>query len=254
MSHDETASALPHERLSAHAEWFARGRSGEGRLLLADTRLVGSLEGADLRGAELENVDLSGVSLLRARLDGARLKRCSFARGDLRHASLFETRFEDCDLRRAMVAGAVVGRTGFLRCAFGDFGSQTIGKPDVRGPYAVVAPDVSSGGDGSRLGVAADVDARWFTAPNGGANRRFVYDATDGGRFVASLLHMHVQWSKEAGPRFQDRVVSQTFGQFLTEGAPASFRDALPEPVGARIREAVAALAAAWTPDAAPTG
>ncbi len=249
MSHAAPDPALDPERLRAHAEWLARGRTGAGRLVVDGETLTGSLEQADLRGAEFQQASLVGVSLLRARLDGARLRRCGLERTDLRHASLIEARFEDCDLRRAMLAGAIIGRSGFLRCAFGDFGSQTIGKPDVRGPYVVVAPDLSSAGDGSRLGVAADVDARWFTAPSGGAPRRFAFDSSDGARYVASLLHMHVLWAREAGPRFQDRVASQTFGQFLADGAPAPFAAALPRAVELTLREAVTALASAWTPE-----
>lgn len=251
MSEAAEATAIPKESLEAHAAWLARGRTGEGRLQLRDQTLSGSLEGEDLRHAEFEGCDLGGLRLVRARLDGARLRRCRLLRADLRHASLADARLEDCDLRRAMMAGTVLSKTGFLRCAFGDFGAQTIGKPDVRAPYAVLAPDVSHQGDASRLGTAAELDARWFSAPADGHPRRFVFDANDGTRYVATVLHMHVQWAREVGPRFQDRVAQQTFRQFLADGPPKPWSESLPHSVLGKLRETVGALVDAWTPDSA---
>lgn len=240
--------------LAAHADWLARGRTGEGRLVLSGVSVDCSLADTDLRGAEFDASRFVGTSFVRARLDGARVLRSSFERADLRHASLAECRFEDTDLRRAMVAGATLARTGFLRCAFGDFGSQPIGKPDVKSAYAVVAPDVSHAGDGSRIGSPAEVDARWFTAPADGSTRRFAFDAGDGSRFVALVLNMYVTWSREVGPRFQDRVAHQSFGQFLADGAPAPWRESLPDNVGQQLRDTVSALAnAALPPDASGT-
>lgn len=251
MMQASDATAIPKERLEAHAAWLARGRSGEGRLVVRDEALSGSLQGADLRFAELEHCVLSGVELVRARLDGARLRRCTLERADLRHASLAEAGFEDCDLRRAMIAGATLAKTAFLRCAFGDFGSQTIGKPDVKAPYVVLVPDVSHQGDGSRIGTPAEIDARWFSMPGDALTRRFTFDSNDGSRYIALVLHMHVQWAREVGPRFQDRVASQTLRQFLADGAPMPWRDSLPRTVETKLRETVGALVDAWTPDSA---
>lgn len=242
------------ERLASHAAWLARGRAGEGRLELATCAVSGSLANADLSYASIESTRFDDANLSGARLDGARIRNTSFARTDLRLASCLETRFEDSDFRRALVAGAVVGRTGFLRCALGDFAAQPIGKPDVRGPYTVVAPDFSAAGDRTRVGSPAELDARWFAAPADGVTRRFSFDIEDGVRFVAQVMHMHVAWSRESGPRLHDRMVYQTFGQFLSEGAPASFCGALPDATETQLRETIRALVTAWTPDSVSGG
>jgi len=249
MTSASKASALPADVLEAHAAWLARGKTGDGRLVVRDTTLTGSLEGTDLRHAEFERVGCVGVSFANANLDRARFAFVALERADLRRSSLTEARFADCDLRRTALAGARIDKTGFLRCAFGDFGSQPIGKPDVRAAYAIVAPDLSHDADASRIGHAGEVDARWYTAQAGGPTRRFVFTSDGERRFVALVLHMHVQWSREATPRFLDRVVFQGFSSFLADGAPEPFRDALPPNVEAAIRETVAALAAQVSQD-----
>lgn len=239
------------EALTAHAAWVARGREGDGRLVAKGLLITRDLEGVDLRHADLEGCRFVNGSLVGARLDGARLRRCSLERADLRHASLVDARFEDCDFRRSQVAGARIERTGFLRCAFGDFASQPIGKPDVRAAYAVVGPDLSAHGDGSRVGTAADIDVRWYTPPNDGRRRRYVFSDANGDRLAVQVLHLHVRFTRESGPRFRDLAVVMGFRQFLAEGAPSPWADAIPEPDRMALRETVDALASAWVvPDA----
>lgn len=251
MSAASTPLAVPADALAAHADWLARGRSGDGRLVVRDATLEGSLAGADLRSCELERVDARGLSLVGTKLDGAKLSAVKLERADLRHASLDDTRFADCDLRRTMIAGASIARTGFLRCAFGDFGSQPIGKPDVHAAYAVVSPDLSRDGDATRIGHAGDVDARWFVSPSSGPGRRIGFESTDGRRFVVLVLHMHLQWSREATPRFQDQVVFQGFATFLAEGAPEPYRAALGDALATRLRQIVTGLVPVPNPDPA---
>lgn len=251
-----TNSSIAIERalLDAHAGWLGAERQGEGRLVLRGRKLTGSLAGADLRGADLEGVSCEAVDLAGASLDGARLVRCSLERADLRRASLVDARLEACDLRRAQVAGMLVERTGFLRCAFGDFGAQPIGKPEVRGPFAALAPDFSPLGDGSRIGAAPEVDARWYAPARGGdeaGRRKFVFEGPDGVRYGATVLHMHVKFAREAGPRFEDRVTYVTFRQFLEDGGASAFSPAVPPATLAALRTTVAALAPSWTPEGA---
>lgn len=231
----------------AHEAWLARGRTGEGRLVLARVKITAKLDGADLRGADFEMCDFDGASLENAVLDGARFRGCSLERADLRHASALDARFEDCDLRKAAVAGLAIGPTGFLRCQFGDFASQPIGKPDVRAAYLVLAPDLSAKGDGSRIGAAPDVDDRWYT-PSRGGRRRFVSRSADGARLVVTVLDMHVRYAIEAGARFSEKSLYQTFAQLLDAGVPQPWSDALSEVENRQLRGLVESLSHAWTP------
>lgn len=235
------------EERDAHAEWLARGRHGEGRLALTNVVVTASLRGADLRNAAFDNCTFDGISLESAVLDGARLRRCSFEGADLRHASAIDARFEDCDLRKSSVAGLAIGPTGFLRCHFGDFASQPIGKPDVRTAYLVLAPDLSSKGDGSRVGSAPDIDGRWYT-PSRGGRRRFVLRAADGGRLSVVVLDMHVRYTMESGQRFAEQAVHQTFAQLLEAGIPDPWNTALGEVENRQLRGLVESLSPSWTP------
>lgn len=231
----------------AHEAWLARGRTGDGRLVLSRVKITAKLAGADLRGADFEMCDFDGASLENALLDGARLRGCSLERADLRHTSAIDARLEDCDLRKSAIAGLVIGPTGFLRCQFGDFASQPIGKPDVRAAYLVLAPDLSAKGDGSRIGAAPDIDDRWYT-PSRGGRRRFVSRSEEGARLVVTVLDMHVRYAIESGARFAEKSQYQTFAQLLDAGAPKPWSDALTEVESRQLRGLVEALSHAWTP------
>jgi hypothetical protein len=231
----------------AHEAWLARGRTGDGRLSLSHVKITATLDGADLRAADFEMCDFDGISLENAKLDGARFRGCSLERADLRHASGLDARFEDCDLRKAAVAGFVIGPTGFLRCQFGDFASQPIGKPDVRAAYLVLAPDLSATGDGSRVGAAPDIDDRWYT-PSRGGRRRFVSRSPEGARLVVTVLDMHVRYAIEAGARFAEKSLYQTFAQLIDAGVPKPWSDALSDVESRQLRGLVETLSLAWTP------
>jgi hypothetical protein len=237
--------------LDAHTAFIARGRTGEGRLVLSHTKITASLVGVDLSGADFEQCVFEGVSLENAKLDGARFRNCVLERADLRHASAIDARFEDCDLRKTAIAGLAIGPTGFLRCRFGDFASQPIGKPDVRAAYLVLAPDLSAKGDGSRIGSAADVDDRWHTFSREG-RRRFVLRSPDGARLVVTVLDMHVRYAIEAGERFAEKSRYQTFAQLLEAGVIEPWNSALGEVESRQLRGLVATLSHAWTPNATP--
>ncbi len=244
---------LPDEALVAHTAWLARGRVGDGQLKIQGVSFGDDLQGRDFGFVDFEDCDFARADLRRARLDGARFRRCSFGAADLRRASALDARFEECDLRRAAVADLRVGPTGFLRCCFGDFASQPIGRPAVLGPYAVVSPDLSTRGDKSRIGTAADVDLRWFSPPKDGLERRFEASAPGGRRVGVRALHMHVAWHRDTGVRFERDTAEQNFAQFLAEGPPAGFEDALPSESLERLRATVRRLAGIWTvPEAHP--
>ncbi len=240
--------ALPDEALEAHTAWLARGRVGDGQLRIRATKLGPDLRGRDLSHVDFEDCDFARADLRDANLDGARFRGCTFEAADLRRASAVDARFEAVDLRRAAVADLRIGPTGFLRCCFGDFASQPVGRPDVRGPYAVVSPDLSTRGDKSRIGCAADIDLRWFSPPKDGLERRFEATTPGGLRVVVRALHMHVAWHRETGARFAREAVEQTFGQFLGDGPPRGFEDALPTDALERLGATVRRLAGSWTP------
>jgi hypothetical protein len=234
--------------LVAHGEWLARGRQGEGQLHASGVRLELDLRSADLRHADFEGCDFRKVDLRGARLDAARFRDCLFEGADLRQASAIDARFEDCDLRRAAMADLAIGPTGFLRCRFGDFATQPVGRPAVKGPYVVLAPDTSAHGDASRVGTAADIDLRWFSAPKDAVERRFEIADQDGHRTGVRVLHMHLHWYHDTGLRFREQTADQTFAHFLASGPPLAFAGALPHDAVERLHHTVERLSISWTP------
>jgi hypothetical protein len=234
--------------LTAHAAWLDRGLEGEGRLKATSARFAPDLRGLDLRHADFEDCDFRRVDLRDARLDAARFRRCLFEGADLRRASVVDARFEECDLRRAALAGLSIGPTGFLRCRFGDVATQPIGRPEVKGPYVVLAPDTSAHGDASRIGTAAEIDLRWFSPPKDGVERRFEVTGADGLRAGVRVLHMHLHWYHDTGLRFRQQTAEQTFAHFLASGPPPAFALVLPEDARERLTRAVRQLSIAWTP------
>jgi hypothetical protein len=248
MRMDETDDIL-----TAHAAWLARGRVGDGRLKAEGARLSPDLRGADLRHADFEDCDFRRIDLREAHLDGARFRRCLFEGTDLRRATALDARFEECDLRRAALAGLSIGPTGFLRCRFGDVVTQPIGRPEVRGPYVVLAPDTSAHGDASRVGTAAEIDLRWFSPPKDGVERRFEVTDAEGQRAGVRVLHMHLHWYRDTGLRLERQTAEQSFAHFVAAGPPPAFERVLPEEAERRLRRAVAQLSTTWTPpDPAP--
>ena len=237
--------AITDAALSAHARWRAEPSLG-GRLRAHAARIEASLREADLRGAEFVDCRLDGRDLGGARLDGARLIGCTLEGADLRQSRLVETRFERCDLRRAQLAQAVVARTGFLRCHLGDHATGPIGRPLVTGPYVVLAPDLSSRGDGSYIGDAAELDLRWYAPPDDGLVRTFENHGPNG-TYRVQILHMHVRWMHERAPRTPIDEAFQTFGTFLDEGAPEVFDTGLGTTLVDRVRGTVIRLQGRWT-------
>ena len=84
--------------LAAHAEWVARGRTGDGR---AD------LSCADLSGADLRRADLSGADLSGAALHGASLRGADLSEADLSWAGLSCANLSCADLSGADLSGVI---------------------------------------------------------------------------------------------------------------------------------------------------
>ncbi len=237
------------QALDAHADFLARGARGEGRLVLRRAARDVVFRGCDLREARFEGASLEGASFESAYLEGARFAECSLEHADLRRADLTDTSFESCDLRRAFVAGAKVRRTGFLGCAMGDFASQTIGRPEVLGPYVVNAPDLSNRGDGSSIGTPADIDQRWYRKPPDDEKRVYEFGA-DGPRRGARILHLHIVFFEERGLRWDERTVPMTFARFLEEGPPPGFAPSMTDATRDALVETVSRVAERWAPAA----
>lgn len=106
---------------------------------------------ASLTGAIVEDVDLSAALLEDSVLDGAVFRRCRFDESSFRRVDMglelaraFGTRFEECDLRGANVAGWRLKDTTFEGCAM--YGIT--GTPAFEGSVQVRA-DLSPGADGT---------------------------------------------------------------------------------------------------------
>lgn len=91
--------------LEAHLQWVRRGRTGEGRLDVANVKLAGvkigakDLSGARIQGAVLERCDASFSTLA-----GAELEKVSFVQAHLGNCRFDEARVQDCDFLGANLA------------------------------------------------------------------------------------------------------------------------------------------------------
>lgn len=88
---------LTSSALRDHEAWWQRGRTGTGRLVLAD---------ANLRGVRVTS------------LRGARLERCSLAEARMPISLLDAIELIDCDLERAALPGSPLKRSRLERCRF----------------------------------------------------------------------------------------------------------------------------------------
>jgi hypothetical protein len=89
-----------------------------GRLLY--TVHVDTLEGVDLRGAELYRADLAGANLRGARLSGADLREANLAGADLTGAELCNVRLYQTDLTGGRLRGADLRGVQFWRTRLSD--------------------------------------------------------------------------------------------------------------------------------------
>ncbi len=112
----EKLHILDNDALQRHA-LSLMGQDGGQRLVAAPDVVINTdLRGANLRGAALIRVDLSGVDLRRANLSdadlrdadlrGAELRRANLSDADLRDADLRGANLNDAELRGANLRGA----------------------------------------------------------------------------------------------------------------------------------------------------
>lgn len=96
---------------------------------LAGARLGGDLTDADLRGADLTDVNMEGVTLM-----GADLTDANLAGTNLYWCLACEAVFERADLRGACFRGATLEKADFryARLQGADFGSDNISGRDAR--------------------------------------------------------------------------------------------------------------------------
>src|SRR5262249_39586142 len=109
--------------------------------------------------------DFSGAAMRDMELHDAIFVDCIFRDVDFRpeeaarkDRGALRARFERCDFRGAKVDGWRLDHTLFDRCAF----HGVVGEPAVEGPLTFLAADLSPAADGSRLGPARYVGARWL--------------------------------------------------------------------------------------------
>jgi uncharacterized protein YjbI with pentapeptide repeats len=100
--------------LKAHQAWYARGRIGDGRMVLVDENLQGA-HVADLRGVHFTRCDLSGAKLGRRPLDDAELTECTFF-----DATLNYSHWERATLTRCNFVSVFMGCTDFDDASISD--------------------------------------------------------------------------------------------------------------------------------------
>jgi len=127
-----------------------------------------SFADADLDRSVWRGATVTGASFERATfgnswLDGGQFRGCSFKGADLRlltpgiRATTAGAVFEDCDLREARWGGRDLDGATFVRCKL----AGIRGRPSSLASVTIEAPDLSTEGDGSALGTAAEVLERW---------------------------------------------------------------------------------------------
>lgn len=127
-----------------------------------------SFVGADLDRSQWEAAHVTGARFEAARFGNARFDRatftcCALARADFAPttatpaATTRGARFEDCDLRDTYWEGRDLSGAVFVRCKM----EGITGHPSSVEGVVIDRPDLSAGGDGSLVGVAADVLAMW---------------------------------------------------------------------------------------------
>lgn len=140
-----TKVSFGREVLKAHEAWLARGRTGDGRLVLENAgiggmalgnlkidavRLVhvsfdgGTVDFASLRGAELIDCSAERTNFSHSVFDEASLVRCRFGRASLVHADLKDVRIEGGDFR---ACNADRGRWNRVKATGVDFRGMRFG-------------------------------------------------------------------------------------------------------------------------------
>jgi uncharacterized protein YjbI with pentapeptide repeats len=150
-----------------------RGGSFDGAALALAKLERADIEGATFAGADLDRSQWQGARVVSARFDGARFgnavfdgatfQRSSFVRADFSPttpappATTQGARFEDCDLRNTRWDDRDLSGARFVRCKL----DGVSGHPSAVDGVVIEEPDLSPGGDGSVIGIAADVLAAW---------------------------------------------------------------------------------------------
>jgi uncharacterized protein YjbI with pentapeptide repeats len=91
------AATLTRESLKAHAEWVARGKEGDGRLVLEGTGVGGlSLGNVKLQGSRLVRVSFDRARVDFAKFEGAELVECTAEKTNFAHTNFDSVIFERC--------------------------------------------------------------------------------------------------------------------------------------------------------------
>jgi uncharacterized protein YjbI with pentapeptide repeats len=119
----------------AHAAWLARGRTGDGRLVIEDENLQGAEAPFDLRGARFVRCDLGGCRFEQMTLHDLELVDCVVHAGVLHTSSFNNARFERTSFRGADLR---MTRAPGLRMAGGDLAAARLdnaiwAKAELRG-------------------------------------------------------------------------------------------------------------------------
>jgi len=128
---------------------------------------LANLERSQWRGAVVTDARFERAFLGNSRLDGGTFRGCSFVNADFHRlvdgimATSTGVRFEDCDLRGTRWDGHDLSGATFVRCKL----AGIRGRPTSVDGVTIEAPDLSPAGDGSMIGSAADVLARWAAPP-----------------------------------------------------------------------------------------
>ncbi len=86
--------------MAAHRAWYARGKTGDGRLIL-NGRNLGGIAVASLRGARLEHCDLSNANMSIGLMDAVELIDCVFDDARMNHSSWDQAELVNCRFLKA---------------------------------------------------------------------------------------------------------------------------------------------------------
>lgn len=154
--------------LQEHSDWYQRGRTGEGRIVMSDE----DLQGADLRcldGAKFDRIDFSGAGisaledvevsdctfdeawLQRSRWDRAHVQNCRF-----RGSTMWLADFDDASINGGDWLGADLARSNWSRAHVADVSFVAATFVDARFDGATFVDCDFSRADLSRVNLAMD--------------------------------------------------------------------------------------------------
>jgi Pentapeptide repeats (8 copies) len=146
---------LSSRTLEAHLQWVRRGRTGAGRLDIANVDVTGVKVGAkDMSGALLDGVIFDRATVSYSTFERAELTDVRMIQADLRSCSFVGARLLRCDFLGAIL---VRGKLDYTDCRF----HGASGRPARVIGVRIERPDLSPGGDRRVIGRDEDVLALW---------------------------------------------------------------------------------------------